>query len=91
MYQLFTNTAIDVFQTSKKVAIDSFVKHEGLAKTLNKFVDTQTEYTKNAMNAMFTAGNELYKTYTDNSFYKESFDHLKEMVQDTLNTHKKER
>lgn len=91
MYQLITNSAIDAFQTSKKAAIDSLVKHEGLAKTLHKFVDTQTEYTKKAADSMFAAGNELYKTYTDISFYKESFKSMQDMIQDTLNTHNKER
>lgn len=71
MFQLYTYNFIDTIQTTKKILVDTFVKHEMLAKTLHKFVDAQTEYTKNAVDTMFIAANELYDTCTDSSFIKD--------------------
>jgi hypothetical protein len=76
------DTAIDTVQTSKKIFVDTFVKHEGLATSLNKLVDTQTEYTKKAAGAILDAGNDLYKTVTDKSFYRD----LSKTAQDNVKT-----
>jgi hypothetical protein len=65
MFKLFTDSAIDMVQSSKKVAIDTFVKHEALAKNLTNFVDTQTEYTKKAVDNTLNTGYDIYKTFLD--------------------------
>jgi hypothetical protein len=76
------DTAIDTVQTSKKIFVDTFVKHEGLATSLNKLVDTQTEYTKKAVGAILDTGSDLYKTVTDKSFYSD----LSKAAQDNVKT-----
>lgn len=74
------NTAIDSVQTSKKIFVDTFVKHEALAKSLNEFVDTQTEYTKKAVDATVNAGKNVYTTVTDSTFYTDSLKTVQETV-----------
>ena len=69
MIKFFIDTTVDTVQSGKKIAVDTLVKHEGLAKSLNTFVDTQTEYTKKAIDASIAAGTEVYKTVTDKAFY----------------------
>lgn len=77
MLRTFINTTIDTIQSTKKVAVDTFVKHEGLAKSLNEFVDTQTEYTKKAIDASIEAGTNVCKTLTDKSFYTDTLEATK--------------
>jgi hypothetical protein len=49
---MFTaDIVIDTIQTAKKEAVKTFVKNEAIAKSLNEFVDAQTEYTKKAAKA----------------------------------------
>jgi len=42
---------IDTVQTAKKTAVNHFIKHEAIARSMNEFVDAQTAYTKAAMKA----------------------------------------
>jgi hypothetical protein len=46
MFNTITNTAIDTIQAGKKQIVNTVVKHEGLAESINKFVDAETAYTK---------------------------------------------
>ena len=80
MLELLTKTALDTFQSAKKTAIDTFVKHEGLAKTLNKFVDAQAEYTKKAVEATFTASSQIASTLSDKAFYADNMKALQDEV-----------
>lgn len=65
----FATTTVDSIQTAKKIAVDTFVKHEDLAKSLNDFVDAQTTYTKQAIDAGIKTGSEVFDAITDKSFY----------------------
>jgi predicted patatin/cPLA2 family phospholipase len=71
MFKLFTDSTIDMVQASKKVAIDTFVKHEALAKTLTNFVDTQTEYTKKVVDNTLNTGYDLYQSFIDKGPFTE--------------------
>jgi hypothetical protein len=73
MLATLVNNTVDAIQTSKKIFVDTFVKHEGLAKTMNEFVDAQTEYTKKAIDVGFTTASNMHKTVTDKSFYTDMF------------------
>ena len=88
MIKTYINTAIDTIQTSKKMFVDTFVKHEALAKSLNEFVDTQTDYTKKAFDASVETGSEVYKTLTDKSFYTDAMKTVQESVQSLFHTQK---
>lgn len=77
MFKTFINTAVDTIQSTKKIAVDTFVKHEGLAKSLNEFVDTQTEYTKQAIDASVKAGTNVYNAITDKTFYTDTLEAAK--------------
>lgn len=61
------NTAIDTVQTGKKQIVSTFVKHETLADTINKFVDAETAYTK----ALFHNMTGFYSLLTNKDFAKE--------------------
>ena len=47
--QSFTHDAVDAVQTGKLQFVSAFVKHEGLADTMTKFIEAQTEYTKSVL------------------------------------------
>ena len=79
MIKTMFDTAIDAVQSSKKVFVDTVVKNEGLASSLNKFVDTQTAYTKQAVEATLSIGSDVYKTFTSKEFYADTLKN----VQDT--------
>lgn len=62
------NTAenvIDSIQTAKKQAIKTFIKHEAIADSLTKWVDTETTIAKDAVkvgtDTATTIGKELHK------------------------------
>jgi hypothetical protein len=60
--------------------VDTFVKHEGLAKTLNEFVDAQTIYTKEAVDVSVKTGTELYSIVADKKFANDLAVSAKEYV-----------
>ena len=72
MIKTLIHSTVDTIQSSKKMFVDTFVKHEGLAKSLNEFVDAQTDQTKQAFDVSYKTGTEVYKTVTDKSFYTDA-------------------
>jgi hypothetical protein len=50
MLSYYLNQTVDAVQTAKKKFVDSTVFDAALAGHMNKFVETQTEYTKAALN-----------------------------------------
>lgn len=46
------NSFIDSFQSGKKMFVSMFITDENLRKSLNAFVDTQTVFTKQAIQTM---------------------------------------
>ena len=89
MLAILVNNTVDAIQTSKKIFVDTFVKHEGLAKSLNEFIDAQTNYTKQAIDASIKAGNELYNTVSDRAFYTDTAKAVQESTQALFHTQKK--
>ena len=87
---LIENTA-EAIQASKKIFVDTFVKHEGLAKNMHDFVDAQSEYTKKAIEVGFTTASNMHKTVTDKSFYTETAKTLQDSAKAFFNTQKKEK
>ena len=71
MFNTITNTAIDSVQTGKKQIVNTFVKHETLADTINKFVDAETAYTKSLFDNTFNTMNGFYSLFTSKDFAKE--------------------
>ena len=59
MFNTFAHTAIDTIQTGKKYAVTTTVKYEPLADIIIKFVDVQTQYTKNFIDSLITTGTSL--------------------------------
>ena len=72
MMKTLIDTTVDTIQASKKMFVDTFVKHEALAKSLNEFVDAQTDYTKQAIDASVKAGTNVYNTLSDKAFYTDA-------------------
>lgn len=91
MLATLVNNTVDAIQTSKKIFVDTFVKHEGLAKSFNEFVDAQTDYTKKAIDASMKAGNEVYSTVSDRAFYTDTMKTMQETAQALFHTQKKDK
>ena len=89
MLTTLVNNTVDAIQTSKKIFVDTFVKHEGLAKIMHEFVDAQNEYTKKAIEVGFTTASNMHKTVTDKSFYTETAKSMQESAKAMFNTQKK--
>jgi hypothetical protein len=89
MLTTLVNNTVDAIQTSKKIFVDTFVKHEGLAKIMHEFVDAQNEYTKKAIEVGFTTASNMHKTVTDKSFYTETAKSMQESAKAIFNTQKK--
>lgn len=89
MLATLVNNTVDAIQTSKKIFVDTFVKHEGLAKSLNEFVDAQTNYTKQAIDASIKTGNEVYTTVSDRTFYTDTTKSMQEAAKFMFHTQKK--
>lgn len=47
----FANMFIDTVQGAKTTFVKTFVQHEGIAKSLQSFIDAQTKFTKEAVSA----------------------------------------
>lgn len=85
------STTVDTVQTAKKIAVDTFVKHEGLSQTLTDFVDAQTEYTKKAIDTGMKTGTNVYNVITTKAFYTDTAKAVQESVSAFINTQKKEK
>ena len=88
MIETTLHTMVDFIQTSKKIFVDTVIKHEGLAKSLNEFVDAQTDYTKQAIDVSVKTGTNVYNTVTDKSFYADAIKSAQESVQALFHTQK---
>ena len=71
MFNTITHTAIDSVQTGKKQIVSTFVKHETLADTINKFVDAETAYTKSLFDNTVNTMTGFYNLFTNKDFAKE--------------------
>lgn len=71
MFNTITNTAIDTVQTGKKQIVNTFVKHETLADTINKFVDAETQYTKALFDNTVNTMTGFYNLFASKDFAKE--------------------
>ena len=71
MFNSFAHAAVDAVQTSKKQFVETTVQHEQLAQILNKFVDTQTEYTKSTIKAFSDVGTQAFSLMYNKNFGKE--------------------
>lgn len=91
MMKLLMVNTVDAIQTSKKIFVDTFVKHEGLAKSFNEFVDAQTDYTKQAIDASVSAGTKVYDIISDKSFYTDTAKSMQEAAKAMFHTQKKEK
>ena len=71
MLNTFAFTAVDFIQTGKKQFVEATVKHDRLADVLNRFVDTQTEYTKSTIKAFSDVGTQVMALTYNKNFGKE--------------------
>lgn len=68
MYNNYAHTAVDFVQTAKRQAVQHLVKHPDVAAIMNTFIDAQTRYTKNAIDAGITAASELHSLVFQKDF-----------------------
>jgi hypothetical protein len=59
MYNTVAYAAIDFVQTGKRQMVEHLVKHPDMANVCNQFIDAQTAYTKNAVDASIRAMTDL--------------------------------
>jgi len=72
MFTTLAHNAVDTIQAGKKEFIKAFVTNDGIAKSLNQFVEAQTSYTKSAIDAGITAAASIAMIVNSREFY-ESF------------------
>ena len=77
MFNTFAYSAVDAVQGAKKQFVSTFVQHEDLAKTLNTFVDAQSDYTKKAIAAGIDAMTSFGSILSNKEFYSMMFDPFK--------------
>jgi len=82
MFNTMTNSTIDMVTLAKKSFVDFYIPQESLKEPLNKFIDTQTQYTKDAVNTFTKVGSDIGALFFSKSFYTESVD----IFQSNLNT-----
>lgn len=66
-----SHTAIDAVQAGKKQIVSTVVKHEGLAQSINRFVDAETAYSKAFVESMSSLVNDFHSLFTSKEFAKE--------------------
>lgn len=80
MFNTIAHAAIDAVQSSKKKFVGTFVQHEGIAQILNNFVDSQTAYTKAAVDTGITTVTALGSVVANKQFYEQMFDGVKSLT-----------
>lgn len=60
---------IDAIQNSKKEFVSTFITNDKVAKVLVNFVDSQTQYTKSAVDTGIKTITELSKVTTSKDFF----------------------
>jgi hypothetical protein len=71
MIKSFAHDAVDTVQKAKLQFVSTFVKHEGLAETMTKFVEAQSNYTKSALSTNIDALMDFSMFFTKKEFAKE--------------------
>jgi len=71
MFNTIVNSTIDLTQASKKQLVSTFVKHEAVADTLNKFLDVEAQYTKALFNNTMDTLTMFQSVVTNKDFVKE--------------------
>jgi hypothetical protein len=71
MIKSFAHDAVDSVQKAKLQFVSTFVKHEGLAETMTKFVEAQSQYTKAALSTNIDALTDFGLALTKKDFAKE--------------------
>lgn len=75
---MFTfDTYIDTVQNSKKQAIKTFVTNQTISESMIKFVDAQTEYTKDAVKAVTDTWTSVTKEMMKSMQEATKFDYTK--------------
>ncbi len=59
------NSFIDSFQSGKKMFVNMYITDEEVKKSLNAFVDTQTVFTKQAIQTMDDVASHVVKDIKD--------------------------
>ena len=71
MIKSFAHDAVDAVQKAKLQFVSTFVKHEGLAETMTKFVEAQSQYTKAALSTNIDTLTDFSLALTKKDFAKE--------------------
>ena len=71
MFNTFNYAAIDAVQEAKKQFVTTFVQHEGIAKAMNTFIDSQADYTKRHVDAMMSFATSVGLIVTSKQFFDE--------------------
>lgn len=69
MFNTYAHTYIDFIQNSKKEFVKHAVKHDRLADIYNNFIDSQTKYTKSAVDAGIDVATAMSMLLVNKDFY----------------------
>ena len=71
MIKSFAHEAVDTVQKAKLQFVSTFVKHDGLAETMNKFVEAQSQYTKSVLSTSIDTMMDFGMFFAKKDFAKE--------------------
>ena len=72
MFTTYTDTVIDTVQTSKKSFVEMFGATKEVKNIFNDFIDAQTKYTKEAMQASIVMNTKFVEVLMDRTPYVEA-------------------
>ena len=78
MFNQFAYSAVESVQSGKKQLIDTFIQHDGIKHALNEFVDSQTTYTKAAIDSGISTMTSLGIIFSSQKFYNEVAENFKQ-------------
>lgn len=77
MFNSYAHAAVDMVQYSKKSFVDAFVQYDAMKNVLNNFIDSQTAYTKTAIDAGISASTQIGSILMSKQFYDQMYDGVK--------------
>lgn len=79
MVNLYTSahSGVDSFQSMKKQFVNLVIRHSQLNSICNKFIDSQTKYTKEAIDNGIATMFALTMAFANAQFYNDTLDSLK--------------
>lgn len=71
---------VDAVQSIKKQFVSTFVQNEQISTALNQFIDSQAQYTKDAITENIVVSTKIAEVFTDRTPYIEAAKKVSDLV-----------